>query len=55
MELTYIKNDIVKQKNGKYACPHNPGCACERMNCKSCGWNPSVDKARREARAKGGK
>ena len=47
MELTYIKNDI-KRERGKIVCPHNPeGVRCLRLECYKCGWNPKVGEPRK--------
>ena len=50
MDLVYIKNDPdwQKKKAKSYDCPYNPGCHCSTMDCYRCGWNPEVEKARRE-------
>ena len=47
MELEYYKVD-KKVKQRVYDCPYNEGCSCAKMNCYRCGWNPIVDKIRRE-------
>ena len=49
MEMVYIKNDF-KREHGKYVCPFNPECRCERLECYKCGWNPKVEEARKKAR-----
>ena len=36
-----------------YDCPYNEGCACHRMECHRCGWNPKVHKERLEKILKG--
>ena len=57
MDLVYIKNDPKKKKYYKvHDCLYNEGCRCGKMNCKRCGWNPKVAKARTEAyeRRRGG-
>lgn len=43
-----------KPQNSDYAriCPHNEGVLCEHMKCRSCGWNPRVDKKRRAQNGK---
>lgn len=48
MELQYMKNNI-KRERGKFVCPHNSECRCEKLKCGECGWNPKVAKARKEA------
>lgn len=45
MESIYINNHIKREK-GKYVCPHNEECRCDRMTCSNCGWHPAVAKAR---------
>lgn len=39
----------IKKEHGKYVCPYNGECRCDRMRCASCGWNPTVAKQRFEA------
>lgn len=29
-------------------CSFNSGCACEKMICSKCGWNPAVEAERAE-------
>lgn len=29
-------------------CPHNDGVLCGKPKCKTCGWNPDVEKRRKE-------
>ena len=36
----------IKRERGSYVCPYNGECRCIRLECKSCGWNPEVAKAR---------
>lgn len=31
------------------ACPHNPEVLCTDPDCDKCGWNPEVEKKRKEA------
>lgn len=38
-----------KSEKALYDCPYNEGCACERMKCNKCGWNPEVAEARTKA------
>lgn len=47
MELEYYKVE-KQEKKRSYDCPYNEGCSCRKMNCYTCGWNPIVDKIRRE-------
>lgn len=53
VRLQYIKNDPdwkSKRKSEKSApCPYNEGCHCTSKDCWRCGWNPKVEKARKEA------
>jgi hypothetical protein len=37
-------------KNKKFSCPNNAGVECwyKEKPCKTCGWNPEVEKARLE-------
>ena len=53
MKLQYIKNDPdwkSKRKSEKSApCPYNDGVHCDTKDCWRCGWNPKVEKARKEA------
>lgn len=32
----------------KHLCLHNVGVSCENHQCDGCGWNPDVQKARKE-------
>jgi hypothetical protein len=34
--------------SAKWACPYNEGVSCTTRKCVGCGWNPSVDRRRRE-------
>ena len=59
MELQYIKNDPnwkSKKSFKNIPCPYNEGCYCTSKDCWRCGWNPKVEKARKEAldRKRGG-
>lgn len=29
-------------------CPFNSGVLCDERKCRACGWNPMVDKKRKE-------
>lgn len=52
VQLQYIKNDPdwkkKKKSQKKTTCPYNEGCVCLKKDCKRCGWNPRVAKARME-------
>lgn len=37
-----------KPKYTVYDCPYNEGCACPKMRCAVCGWNPEVHQKRME-------
>lgn len=47
MELTYAQNKFRKE-HGKYVCPYNEECRCDRIECHKCGWSPKVAERRRE-------
>ncbi len=34
--------------------PENPGLVCGKMSCDRCGWNPDVEKRRKEKIRGGG-
>ena len=46
MKLQYYKP--AQYTNGPQVCPHNQACMCEVKKCNTCGWHPSVAKARME-------
>lgn len=51
MKLQYIQNDPNWKQRKKYpfkTCPYNEEVRCNHVNCKRCGWNPKVAKARLE-------
>lgn len=54
MATRYINGKAFQVKDSSYAriCPHNEGVLCESMKCVKCGWNPKVEKARRERNGK---
>jgi hypothetical protein len=46
MELSYLKNDVVRDEMGKIICHHNQECRCTHLECHKCGWNPKVAEKR---------
>ena len=37
------------REGDKWVCPYNEGVTCKSRRCDTCGWNPKVAAARREA------
>ena len=54
MTTRYINGRPVQVKDSTYAkiCPHNEGILCDSMKCWKCGWNPKIDKERRNRNGK---
>ena len=53
IRMQYLKNDPdwkkkVKESRKSTKCHYNDGCECDKRDCKRCGWNPKVAKARLE-------
>lgn len=44
------KKCLRKAKNRRktFPCPHNDGVECDQKQCYRCGWNPDVEKRRKE-------
>ena len=40
--------DKQRQKPKEAECKYNDGVLCARRKCEKCGWNPEVEKARKE-------
>lgn len=37
-----------RRKQKQFTCPHNEGVVCSLKRCYTCGWNPDVEKRRKE-------
>lgn len=50
-------NNMVRDADGLFICPHNNACRCSTPACDTCGWNPAVQSRRvaaiKERAAKG--
>lgn len=36
-----------KKEGNLWVCPYHVGIGCKTRNCKTCGWNPEVEKRRK--------
>ena len=45
---SYYYREKKQSDSTRPVCQYNDGVLCEKQKCENCGWNPEVEKARKE-------